>query len=114
VSAVPVAMQVILGLLGLTALGAVVWVSVRSSYSDAQLKRLRGEGEDYLRRLNYVEPRLATMEKQNELLMALHNPKAFQDRTDVSLARIQKVLDEQAQTLGDVRRAMHAPHEDTP
>lgn len=108
-TSIPIAIQVILGIFGVTVIGGVLWVAARSSYSDAQMKRMRGENEDYLRRLNYVEPRLSLVEKQNELLMSLHNPSSFQDRTDTSLSRIQTLLDEQHGVLADIRTTVSVP-----
>lgn len=51
-----------------------VWAVIRTSAQEATIKRLRDENEDYLRRLNYLEPRVDVLENRNEILEQLHNP----------------------------------------
>jgi hypothetical protein len=53
----------------------VLYANFRAAQSEAQLKRLRDERDDYLSRLNFIEPRHRAAEQQLEVLLALHNPK---------------------------------------
>lgn len=65
---------VVVGLFALTAIGAGIWASFRSTDQEARIKRLQGERDDYLSRLNFMEPKLKTLEEQNQVLLDLHNP----------------------------------------
>lgn len=65
---------IIVSLVTLAGVGGALWAIARSSQQDARIKRLQGERDDYLSRLNYIEPRLKAVEQQNEVLLALHNP----------------------------------------
>jgi vacuolar-type H+-ATPase subunit I/STV1 len=67
-----------LGALGLLTVlagsAAVVWSKFRADASDLTMTRLRSENEDYLRRLNYLEPRVTALESRNKVLEELHDP----------------------------------------
>lgn len=67
-------LAIIGGLLVLTTAGAAIWAVFRSTSQDARIKRLQDERDDYLNRLNFIEPKVKALEQQNELLMAMHNP----------------------------------------
>lgn len=58
----------------LAGIAGSVWAVIRTSAQEATIKRLRDENEDYLRRLNYLEPRVEVLESRNEILEQLHNP----------------------------------------
>ncbi len=61
-------------LLALASIAGGTWATWRSAGLEATVKRLRGEVEDYLKRLNYLEPRVEVLERENATLTALHNP----------------------------------------
>lgn len=65
---------VVLALFALAAIGAGIWASFRSTDQEARIKRLRDERDDLLSRLNYIEPKVKTLEEQNKILLELHNP----------------------------------------
>lgn len=67
-------LAIIGGLVALLMIGAATWAVFRSSSQDARIKRLQDERDDYLHRLNFIEPKVEALTKQNELLMAMHNP----------------------------------------
>lgn len=58
----------------LAALGGATWAVIRASAQDATIKRQRGEIDDYLKRLNYLEPRVEVLERENETLRSLRDP----------------------------------------
>ncbi len=60
-------------LLALAAIGGGAWATWKSAGLEATVKRLRSEIADYLSRLNYIEPRLEVVERENKTLLALHN-----------------------------------------
>lgn len=51
-----------------------VWSVLRSSTIEANYQRVRDEAEDYLRRVNFLEPRVEVLERENKTLRDLHNP----------------------------------------
>lgn len=61
-------------LFGLAVLAGSVWAVLRTSALQASNDRLRNENEDYVRRLNFLEPRVDVLENRNEILENLHNP----------------------------------------
>lgn len=61
-------------LLGLVGLAGAVYANFRSSALEASNKRLTADNEYYLRKVNYLEPRLEVLERENETLQKLHNP----------------------------------------
>lgn len=73
-SAINLVLSIMGGLAGLAILGGGMWSLFRSSAQDDRIKRLQGERDDYLSRLNFIEPRHRAIEQQNELLLAMHNP----------------------------------------
>lgn len=65
---------VITGILGLAGLGGAVYANLRSSALEASNRRLTNDNEYYLRKVNYLEPRVDVLERENETLHRLHNP----------------------------------------
>lgn len=61
-------------ILGLAGLGGATWAVIKASAQDATIKRLRGENDDYVKRLNYIEPKVDALERENRTLRDLHNP----------------------------------------
>lgn len=84
-NALQTALAVIGGLVTLAALGGALYANFRAAQSDAIIKRLRDERDDYLSRLNYIEPRHRAAEQQLEVLLALHNPKDQLDDMQTTL-----------------------------
>lgn len=68
------ALAVVLALFALAVIGGGLWAAFRSTDQDARIKRLQGERDDLLSRLNFIEPKLKVVEDQNALLLAMHNP----------------------------------------
>lgn len=58
----------------LSGAAGVIWANLRSKAVELTVDRLRSENEDYVRRLNYLEPRTEVLERENKTLRALHNP----------------------------------------
>lgn len=98
------ALAILGGLLVLAATGGGIYAQARAADRDATEKRLRAENQDYTRRLDYVEPRLKTLEEQNELLLQLHNPTVKLDGLSSEHARILDLLKSQG-------RQIHAIHD---
>lgn len=72
-----IGLQILAGvgtLMTLAALGGATWAVIRASAQDATIKRQRGEIDDYLKRLNYIEPRVEALERENETLRSLRDP----------------------------------------
>lgn len=68
------AVVVVTGLLGLIGLAGAVYANLRSSALEASNRRLSTDNEYYLRKVNYLEPRVEALERENETLQKLHNP----------------------------------------
>jgi hypothetical protein len=105
-SALQVVFAVVLGLFALTAIGAGVWASFRSTDQDARIKRLQSERDDLLSRINYIEPKLLTLEKQNQVLLDLHNPAeqiaALRKQEKENHEKTYALLEEQSRTLRQI------------
>lgn len=71
---VQIVLTVIGGLVLLAGTAGGVYATFRSSSQDTRIKRLQGERDDYLNRLNFIEPKVKLLEQQNEMLLAMHNP----------------------------------------
>lgn len=65
------AVAVIFGLLGS---GGALWAVFRASALEASNERLRKENEDYVRRLNYIEPKVEVLERENTTLRSTRDP----------------------------------------
>lgn len=96
-------LAVIGGLVGLAAIAGALWAVARSAAQDTRIKFLEGQRDDYLSRLNYIEPKLKTAEEQNRILLELHNPaeqiKALATQEQTNHDRTVLLLTEQRQTL---------------
>lgn len=114
-SAVQASLVVILGLITLATLAGGLYAVFRSSAQDARIKRLQDERDDYLSRLNYVEPKLLEAEQQNRVLLELHNPsdqlEAIKAQGQVNHDRIVEIIRSQTTTL---RQAIQASHQQSP
>lgn len=66
--------EIFAGVIGFIGIGATLWAYARMTGNDARIKRLTGENTEMIARLNYIEPRFDTLGKQNEFLLALHDP----------------------------------------
>lgn len=62
------------GIVLLAGAAGVVYAIALSSGQDARIKRLDEENVGYLRRLNYLEPLVKQLQRENEMLHDLHNP----------------------------------------
>jgi hypothetical protein len=89
-NAASVILSIIGALVVLASVGGGLWAVFRSSAQDSTIKRLRDERDDYLSRLNYIEPRHRAVEQQNELLLAMHNPT---EKLDALAGDSHRVLD---------------------
>lgn len=67
-------LAVIATLVTLAGVAFAAWQLLKAADREARIKRLQNERDDYLSRLNYIEPRHRAIEQQNEVLLALHNP----------------------------------------
>lgn len=79
------------GLIVLAGIGGVLYAQFRSAQHEATVKRLREERDDYLSRLNYIEPRHRALEQQTEVLLALHNPKEQLDDMQATLTETARI-----------------------
>lgn len=105
---------------GLAVVGAIVmlavvagglWAVFRSADRDARIDRLEGERDDYLSRLNFIEPRFKELEQQNKLLLDLHNPSdqiaALRVQEQTNHDRTVAILSEQSTTLHQIDTTLH-------
>lgn len=67
-------LAVVLALFALASIGGGIWATFRSADQDVRIKRLQGERDDLLSRLNFIEPKVKSLEEQNKVLLDLHNP----------------------------------------
>lgn len=92
-------------LLAVTA-GGVVAI-LRASEKEKTEERLRAENQDYVRRLEYVEPRLRTLERDNETLLKLHDPTDAADQSSEEHAQIVSILVANKQLLEAIDKRLH-------
>lgn len=104
-----VAISTILGLLALAGLGGGLWAVFRSAAQDARIKRLQDERDDYLSRLNYIEPRHRAVEQQNEVLLALHNPTDELTGLHDNQVEILRVINAQSALIRQIDRRLYEP-----
>ena len=101
------------GVLALALLVGGLWVVVRASNKDARIKRLQDENADYLKRLDYIEPRFAKAEQQNRLLLEMHNPsdqiEALRQQEQGNHDATVKILTEQAAVLKQIESRVKTP-----
>jgi hypothetical protein len=91
-------------LLLLIGVAAALLAVFRTTAQDKRIERLQSENTDYVRRLDYVEPRLHTLEQQNETLLRLHDPSADRAATKAEHEQILAVLNAQSDVLADLER----------
>lgn len=65
---------VISGLLALAGLAGAIYANLRSSALEASNLRLTKDNEYYLRKVEYLEPRVEVVERENEMLRKMHDP----------------------------------------
>lgn len=106
--------SVVVGTLAVIGVIAFLIAVTRTTAQEKRIERLQSENEDYIRRLDYVEPRLHTLEQQNSTLMKLHDPtdqiaSARQDHKEIlAILRAQgTVLAELEETISN-----RFPHQD--
>lgn len=98
------------GLAALVVLVAGLYAVFKSSAADARIKRLQDERDDYLSRLNYIEPRFVELEQQNKLLKSLHNPTARLESLEVTALRIDTKSDKTLELLDAQERTLQSIH----
>lgn len=107
------ALAVVVGVIALAAVAGGVWAVFRSSSQDARIDRLQDERDDYLSRLNFIEPRFKEVEQQNRLLLDLHNPadqiEALRAQEQTNHDRTVAILAEQSTTLHQIDTTLHRP-----
>jgi hypothetical protein len=103
-------LAVIGALVGLATVAGALWAVARSATQDTRIKFLEAQVNDYLSRLNYIEPKLTTAEEQNRILLELHNPaeqiKALAVQEQSNHDRTLTILTEQKQTLAQIESKM--------
>lgn len=112
VSGLQATLAVVVTLITLASLAGGLYAVFRSSAQDARIKRLQDERDDYLSRLNFIEPKLVQAEQQNQVLRDLHNPaeqigqlKAQeQDNHD----KVVQILNDQTRTLQEAITRSHS------
>lgn len=106
-------------LAGLVALAGVIGTLrgvAKSASQEAQLKRVREDRDDYLSRLNFIEPRHAALVEQNEMLRTLNDPsqrlndlgELIEENTDALRGQINQVLERQGAMLRAIDGQVHA------
>lgn len=90
----------------LTGVAAGLLAVFRTTAQDKRIERLQSENGDYVRRLDYVEPRLHTLEQQNETLLRLHDPTSDRAATNAEHTKIIALLNAQGDTLKELERNM--------
>lgn len=103
-STLALTLSIIGGILVCIGAAAALTAVFRTTAQDKTIERQRSEIGDYIRRLDYVEPRLHTLEQQNETLLRLHDPTADRAATAAEHAEILRVLRAQSDTLEDIER----------
>lgn len=118
-------LAVIGGLFMLAGIAGTLYAFARGSANEARIKRLQAERDDYLSRLNYIEPRYDVLKEQNKTLRTLTDPTprlerladTIDDRSTEVLEELRKqstnsdaikgVLLSQARTLDEIRQSVH-------
>lgn len=131
-SSLQAVLAVLGGLFGLAVIAGALWAFAKSGAQDAVIKRLRDERDDYLSRLNFIEPRFKSATEQNEILRTLVDPSTrlneirdtVTERTDEILTAVARsagnteaikgVLLSQARTLDEIKRHVHVEREGEP
>jgi chromosome segregation ATPase len=105
---------IVVALFLLTVVGGGIWASFRSTDQEARIKRLQGERDDLLSRLNFIEPKLRTVEEQNSVLRELHNPAqqiaALREQEAQNHAKTYELLEAQSVTLKQIEESLPGRH----
>jgi hypothetical protein len=130
VSAAQTVLAVLGGLFGIAVIAGALYAYAKGGAQDARIERLQGERDDYLSRLNYIEPRFKSAQEQNEILRTLVDPSArlieIRDtvdtktaeilaavqRTDRNVDAIKGVLLAQARTFDEIKQRVHVDRKD--
>lgn len=98
----------------LVIVAAGIYAVFKSSAADARIKRLQDERDDYLSRLNYIEPKFVEAQQQNKLLRELHNPTSQLESmahtgegVERKVDEILDVLENQERTLQSIDSRLH-------
>jgi hypothetical protein len=128
-SALQAVLAVLGGLFALAAIGGALFAFAKAGAQDARIERLQGERDDYLSRLNYIEPRFKSATEQNEILRTLVDPSArlveiresVDEKAGEILAAVSRsasnteaikgVLLSQARTLDEIKQHVHVERE---
>lgn len=104
-------LSIIGGLAALAAVSAGVYATFKGTAADKRIERLQGERDDYLSRLNFIEPRYAALEEQNQTLRTLYDPSArlveLGAAVESNAKKVLAVLDRQAATLEEIKQRVH-------
>lgn len=111
-SAIGVAISSVLGLVALIGIGSGLWAVAHSTSQDQRIKRLQDERDDYLSRLNFIEPRHRAIEQQNEVLLALHDPTLRLESIDGNQVEILKQLGAQSVLIQQIDNKLDEPRGD--
>lgn len=101
------ALAILGALVALAAIAGGLFAYAKSGAQDIQMKRLREERDDYLSRINYIEPRLTAMEEQNHILLKLTDPTEGIKSLGVDHSKIIDILERQEATLGEIAGKVH-------
>jgi hypothetical protein len=102
VSELNLALATIGGLVALASIVGGLYAVFKSTAMDKTIERQRNEIGDYIQRLDYVEPRLHTLEQRNETLLALHDPAPERAKNAAEHATIVGLLTDQGRLLGEI------------
>lgn len=118
------------GLFVVAGIGGALYAFAKAGAQTARIERLQSERDDYLSRLNFIEPRFKSATEQNELLRTLVDPSArlveiretvdekteeilaAVDRSATHLEAIKGVLLSQARTLDEIKHRVHVERRD--
>ena len=78
-----------------------VYVSARAKGQEEELARCRADRDDYKGRVEFMEPRMATALRENEVLQQLHDPSAQLQAIKGDTAMILALLRAQATDIQD-------------
>lgn len=101
------ALAIIGALFTLAAIGGGLWAAFRTAAQEATIKRLRDDNAEYVKRIEYIEPRWKSADEQNTLLRDLHNPTAQLGRIEDKTTRTIDLLSQQHALLDEVAQEMH-------
>ncbi len=106
-------LAIIGGLIVVAGFTGGLYAYAKAGAQDAIIERLRGERDDLLSRLNFIEPRFAAAEEQNKILKTLTDPseglKQIGDQVNTKAEQITMILERQSATLADIQTQVHVP-----